>query len=478
MKIYLSNVIVIEKPTKQVLDYFTKKLTYDNPDYLKKKNMGFYAYGTPKTIKLFNYYENKLYIPMGCFEDLWSIHPISDDYTDYCIEKPVNIESNIVLRDYQKPCVNALKDYYNVVISMGCGMGKTLSLLAAVGEIKQRTLWLAGTIDLVRQAQDSCKKFMKCKTSLITEGKMSLEGDIVFATIASVYKFIQNGELKPDEFGCIILDECHHLSANPNSLQMFRSVFEYFPAKYRAGMSATIWRTDGLEKCIIDIIGKVRYNIEQKGDHYSCMYNGECLMQFPITRFQVPCRVNVIETKYDVSNADVFSSNGGTIQFASLISDIAMNKERNSQILSVLKSVKGSTIVLSDRVDQLEYLGKHLDNAIVITGSTPKKIRKQGLDDVRCGKIKYLLSSYQLAKEGLDCVILENLIMATPIKAFSSVVQSIGRIQRPYEGKEIANIYDFCDSEVGMLLRFYSKRRSIYKKNNWKIENTYLGGGK
>ena len=104
MKIYLSNVIVIEKPTKQVLDYFTKKLTYDNPDYLKKKNMGFYAYGTPKTIKLFNYYENKLYIPMGCFEDLWSIHPISDDYTDYCIEKPVNIESNIVLRDYQKPC--------------------------------------------------------------------------------------------------------------------------------------------------------------------------------------------------------------------------------------------------------------------------------------------------------------------------------------------------------------------------------------
>ena len=155
-----------------------------------------------------------------------------------------------------------------------------------------------------------------------------------------------------------------------------------------------------------------------------------------------------------------------------------MNKERNSQILSVLKSVKGSTIVLSDRVDQLEYLGKHLDNAIVITGSTPKKIRKQGLDDVRSGKIKYLLSSYQLAKEGLDCVILENLIMATPIKAFSSVVQSIGRIQRPYEGKEIANIYDFCDSEVGMLLRFYSKRRSIYKKNNWKIENTYLGGGK
>ena len=65
--------------------------------------------------------------------------------------------------------------------------------------------------------------------------------------------------------------------------------------------------------------------------------------------------------------------------------------------------------------------------------------------------------------------------MATPVKNFATVVQSIGRIQRPCEGKTVANVYDFVD-DVGMLLGFYSKRRSTYRKNNWKIDNMYLGG--
>ena len=49
------------------------------------------------------------------------------------------------------------------------------------------------------------------------------------------------------------------------------------------------------------------------------------------------------------------TSNGGTIQFASLISDISMNEKRNKQIIDVLKKIDGSTIVLSDRVEQLKY---------------------------------------------------------------------------------------------------------------------------
>ena len=65
--------------------------------------------------------------------------------------------------------------------------------------------------------------------------------------------------------------------------------------------------------------------------------------------------------------------------------------------------------------------------------------------------------------------------MATPVKDFAIVSQSIGRIQRPYEGKKVAYVYDFVD-DVGMLYRFYSKRRATYRKNNLVIDNIYLGG--
>ena len=63
--------------------------------------------------------------------------------------------------------------------------------------------------------------------------------------------------------------------------------------------------------------------------------------------------------------------------------------------------------------------------------------------------------------------------MASPVKNFATVVQSIGRIQRPYEGKKIATVYDFVDP-VGMLYKFYSKRRTTYRKNNWDINNVNL----
>ena len=122
--------------------------------------------------------------------------------------------------------------------------------------------------------------------------------------------------------------------------------------------------------------------------------------------------------------------------------------------------------VLSDRVEQLEQLHKVIPNSIVITGKTKKKDREQGLKDVGDGKIRVLLSSYQLAKEGLDLPILENLVMATPVKDDTVVIQSVGRIQRPYGNKKIANVYDLVDN-VSTLERFYRKRNSIYKKKGW-----------
>ena len=50
MKIVLSNIIEIQDPTKEILDYCKKELTFNNPDYIKKMRMGFSIYKTPKLI--------------------------------------------------------------------------------------------------------------------------------------------------------------------------------------------------------------------------------------------------------------------------------------------------------------------------------------------------------------------------------------------------------------------------------------------
>jgi len=473
MKIVLSNIISIINPTDEILTWARKRLTFVNPQYAKMRNMGYSVYKVPKDIKLYNINDDTLYIPMGMFEELYKLHPVKEDYKDCTCVKSANIKSNITLRDYQTPTVRAVKEHCTGILSLKVGCGKTESILHTISELGVKTLFMAHTYDLVNQAKERCESKMECHTSLITEGKLDKSGDIVFGTVQSVLKFIENGELNQDDFGMIVLDECQHLGANPNSLQIFRTVFEYFAARYKVGLSAEVHRADGLQKCILAIIGNIIYGMERDDyDNYRCMYNGKCLYTFPVDKFQVPCQVKVIATYYDVSDKLVFTPNGGTIQFASLISSLSEDKDRNELIISTLKKIEGSTIIVSDRVEQLKYLCERVGNGVQIDGSTPKKIRKKALDDVRAGKIKYLYASYSLIKEGVDCPILSNLVMATPVKDFGIVVQTCGRIMRPYEGKSIATVYDFYDY-VGMLSGFYCKRRNVYRNNNWKIENPY-----
>lgn len=473
MKIVLTNCIEITDPTEEVIKYCKKELMFKNPEMEKRKRMGFWVYGMDREIKLYDEYMGKLYLPIGAMDDIYAIYPYPKDYTDYTVLNPIKISSDIKLRNYQELAVPSVLNYMTGILNLPVGLGKTELALECVNRTKQKTLWITHTSDLVKQAKERCEGKMTCKTSTITEGKCDLDGDIVFATVQTLIKFIEKRTIPQDLFGMIIVDECHRVSVNPQSIQMFRNSIEYFAARYKIGLSATVHRADGLAKAIEKIIGKIIYKIEKDENEYVCIYEGKELLRFPIDAFQVPAKIKIIETNYDVYDKPVFSSNGGTLQFAPLITNLAMDKKRNNLIIKTLKSIQGSTLVLSDRVDQLKYLCGQVENGVQIDGGTPKKQREQALVDVGKGKYKYLFASYNLAKEGLNIPILSNLVMATPVKDFAIVSQSIGRIQRPYEGKKSAQVYDFVDP-VGMLYNFYAKRRTTYRKNSWEIENVGL----
>ena len=473
MKIVLTNCIEITDPTEEVIKYCKKELVFKNPEMEKRKRMGFWVYGMDREIKLYDEYMGKLYLPIGVVDDIYKLHPDAQDYKDYTVLNPIKIKSDIKLRDYQELAVPSVLNYMTGILNLPVGLGKTELALECVNRTKQKTLWITHTTDLVKQAKERCESKMTCKTSTITDGKCDISGDIVFATVQTLIKFIEKRTIPQDEFGMIIVDECHRVSVNPQSIQMFRNSIEYFAARYKIGLSATVHRADGLAKAIEKIIGSIIYKIEKSENDYVCIYEGKELLRFPIDQFQVPAKIKVVETNYDVYDKPVFSSNGGTLQFAPLISNLSMDKNRNKLVLKVLNSINGSTLVLSDRVEQLKYLCSQVENGVQIDGGTPKKQREKALEDVGKGKYKYLFASYNLAKEGLNIPILSNLVMATPVKDFAIVSQSIGRIQRPYPGKTIAHVYDFVDP-VGMLYNFYSKRRSTYRKNSWEIENVCL----
>ena len=156
------------------------------------------------------------------------------------------------------------------------------------------------------------------------------------------------------------------------------------------------------------------------------------------------------------------------IVYTKLISSLATDYDRNLDILDLCSDINGYTIIVSDRVDQLIFLQEHLDSSVRIDSQLKKSKREKLVEDFRKGNYKFLLATYGLIAEGFDVPMLENIILATPIKDSRLVIQSIGRCQRPYKGKEIANVYDFYDN-VSILHNAYKERMKIYKKEEWEV---------
>jgi superfamily II DNA or RNA helicase len=91
-------------------------------------------------------------------------------------------------------------------------------------------------------------------------------------------------------------------------------------------------------------------------------------------------------------------------------------------------------------------------------------------------KCTVILATEQLAKEGLDIPGLDTLIMTTSISDLGALEQSIGRILRKYYSDDMLGpmVIDIVDKNCGNFGKHGSKRKSFYKKETYKIEESTI----
>ena len=454
MRLTISNEITIHEPTPEVRQWVYDRLKVPNPDYANKVKLGLWLGSTPKELKLYRISGDSIIIPYGVRKSLFYAFPEFNTYEHKCVfatNKPVNYNASIKLYDYQENAVQSLVRASGGILQSKAGSGKTRMGIALICALGKKTLWLTHTNELLNQSYNAAAEFIDKKLlGKITAGKIQIADGITFATVQTLSKADLNALRY--EWDMIVTDEVHRASMSATKATMFSKVLNNLAARYKYGLSATLHRADGLIKCTYALVGGVAYTVPDS------VVN--------TMRVEIQKRDTRVQISRQCLDTD------GTLCYAKLINYLTENPKRNIQICDDIEDLANrghSIILLSDRVEHLNVIHYNLQpeyqrDVVVLHGKVKKADRELALDQMRNKEKRILLATYQLAKEGLDVPCLDRLLLATPVKDYAIVVQSVGRIARVCEGKGTPVVYDYVD-DIGYLQGMWKKRCTHYRKD-------------
>ena len=411
----------------------TRSLEIRNPKFDEALRCGRWTGNIDEILEFYRYdSEGRLHLPRGFgpqFHRMAVEQGIQPLYSDHRRTlKPIVYEFTGKLRPYQQDAVDAILNRKQGVLRAGTGSGKTIIALAVVAERKQPTLIIVHTKELLDQWCVRVKQFLGIDAGKVGGGKFDIR-HVTVATVQTARKHIR--ELVP-RFGFLITDECHRCPCST-----FLDCVSEFDCQFMLGLSATPYRRDKLTRLIYLSLGDQVHEVSP-----ARLRNiGAILKPEVVTR----------ETAYTFSG-------DATSQYSKMITDLAEDQPRNSLIVSDIRNEMerdaGTLLLVSDRTAQLEALTEALEckgkQIAVLTGKTPAKRREAIVEALDRGEIRILASTTSLIGEGFDCPGLSTLFLCTPIKFKGRLVQVVGRILRPKNGKR-PRLYDYQDVHEGVL---------------------------
>lgn len=461
IKAVLSNRIFIK--TDQAPAVLLNKLkhlaAFQNPEFYKKQKMRFSTYDTPRVICCAELDNGYMSLPRGCLGDMKAL--LNEYDVDLSIEdkrnsgKPVNYDFQGVLNKEQ---TIALKD----VLSEDCGVfvappgsGKTVLAIAVIARRKTNTLILVHRKPLMEQWRLQISSMLGIDVKQIGQiggGKNKRTGLIDIAMVQSMDR--KDGvDDHMEEYGFVIVDECHHVSAFS-----FEKVLTQAKAKYVLGLTATPYRRDGHQPIIHMQCGSICHRIKQK-DALSHISHSRVIPR--ITDFNYDWNEN---TRIN----DVWVK-------------LVANEARNQLILRDINDSLDDgrfPLVLTERRDHLEYLADRLEGRVdllaLMYGGIKKKRREEivaAIHSVPENKRALILATGSYIGEGFDAPRLDTLFLTMPSSFKGRIVQYAGRLHRYHEDKDDIRIYDYVDSNVSILDAMFRKRSKTYKMLGYSIDD-------
>jgi superfamily II DNA or RNA helicase len=464
LELVLRNEIYI--PTDGLLPSLRNRLmrlaAFQNPEFYKAQAMRLPTYDKPRVIACAEEHSQHLGLPRGCLEEIQqlfsnlAIKPVLRD--ERCYGEPLDLTFQGTLRPEQNSAAEAMLADETGVLAATTAFGKTVLAAWLIAQRGVNTLVLVHRRQLLDQWVERLSTFLNVERGEVGRfggGRRKRTGRIDVAVIQSL---VRKGIVEDfvGEYGHLIVDECHHLSAHS-----FEQVVRRARARFILGLSATVTRKDGHHPIIWMQCGPVRHRVSAKAEANRRPFCHTVVVR--PTSFQPTVPVHPDKR----------------VEFHELYGELINDESRNRRICEdVIEAVQAgrSPLVLTERNEHLESLANQLSgkipHLIVLRGRMGRKQRDAVAAEIAAvsnevGRV--LIATGRYIGEGFDDARLDTLFLTLPVSWHGTIAQYAGRLHRLYDRKREVRIYDYADLDVPMLSRMFDRRCRAYEAVGYSI---------
>ncbi len=435
---------------------------FQNPEFYRAQAMRLPTYEKPRIIACGEDLPAHIGLPRGCMEEVLAllvslkIHPLILDQR--VVGTPLDLHFTGTLRPEQETAATAMLAHDTGVLAATTAFGKTVLAAHLIAARRVNTLILVHRQQLLEQWIERLSSFLALPANSIGRlggGHKKLTGGIDVALIQSL---VRKGVVddRVADYGHLVIDECHHLSAHS-----FELVARRAKARFVLGLSATVTRKDGHHPIIFMQCGPVRHRVDAKQQADARPFTHHVIVRPTGLR-------SMAEPDPD-----------GRLEYQNLCSEIIRSEQRNTMIcddvVTALREGR-SPLVLTERTEHVTTLANmirpHAPHLIILQGGMGRKSLREALAELAVvpqNASRVVIATGKFVGEGFDDSRLDTLFLTMPVSWRGIIAQYAGRLHRLHDGKREVRVHDYADLDIPMLSRMFGKRCAGYEAVGYTI---------
>jgi superfamily II DNA or RNA helicase len=438
-----------------------------NPAYYEKERLRLSTWKTPRFLRCYGESLDRVLLPRGLREAASAVIGEAGSRLVVRDERPplppIDVRLEATLSPGQLDALDALSRHELGVLVAPPGAGKTVLACGVIARRAVPTLVIVDRQPLVDQWRDRLSAHLgidRKRIGIMAAGRHRPGGVIDIAMVQSLARSDDLPELTAG-YGLVVVDECHHVPATT-----FEGAVRQIAAPAWLGLTATPYRRDGLEGLITMYCGPVRHRMGPSA--------------LDPEAFERALVVHPTEHAVAPAGADEIDAAGPAIQavFRGVVEDDDRTRQICADIAASARLGRNS-LVLSQWTAHVERLVEGLRvlglEPLVLQGGMGRKARGLVMDELamlRPGGGVILIATGSFLGEGFDCPPLDTLFLTFPVAFKGRIVQYVGRVLRPVDGKVRVEVHDYVDVRVPVLGRMHARRLPAYASLGFDVRPT------